>query len=390
MKIIPAILLLACLGLIVSIVIIRVHYQISLNPGDMSFCHISDAIDCDAVLSSPYVKLGPFFNAELAFGYYLILIWGLFEAWGAKKPLPAFSYIFIWAVIAAVYNITLNFLSIMKLRAVCPLGLILSVINLAVLILLPLKMKVPFLRLPATLCQKLLLAPKSLLFYGAGTILIFGMGLLFARKLNPQAQFSFGIIPEAYLRTFYALPQKEVPLPKRPVSGNPNAPLTILAFSDLQCPPCRRFEAALKPVLKQYGDRIRVIYLNYPLDSSCNPTVSGTRYPMACIAAKEALCTYQHGKFSEYRDLVFEHRERGRASLSNLIREVGMDLSSFENCLASEKTAGLLKEDIATSTQFDVEGVPSIYINGRRFRDWSNAERFRLVLESELTRTVGH
>jgi len=386
-KIIPAILSLSLLGLIVSVLIIRIHYQISLNPGEKSFCYFSDMFDCEAILASPYAKLGPFFNAELAFGYYLILIWGLVESWGKKKPLPALSYVFTWTIFAAIYSVTLNLLSTVKLGVICPLGLITTIINLIVLVLLPLEMKVPLPQLPNTIKKKLFLAPKSLLFYGVGTLIIFGMGLLFARKLNPQARYSFGISPEAYLKSFYALPQKEIPLPERPIRGSPDASVTILVFSDFRSTACRRAESTLKPVLEQYRDRIRQIYLNYPLNSSCNPMVRQTKYPMACIDSKAALCAYQQGKFWEYHDWVFQNRSIDYESLADALE---MERSSFENCVISEKTAKLLKEDIAAATQFKVDRIPTLYINGRQFRDWSNAERLRLVLESELSQTALH
>lgn len=289
-KIIPAILFLAVLGMIISVLMIQIHYQLSVDPDKKSFCHISGTIDCDAVLASPYAKLGPFFNAELSFNYYLLIIAGIFTAWSAKKRLPILAGLFLLTLFYAVYGLVIGSIPIVKLGVACPLGLIIAMINLAILVLLPTAMKVPLRELPLTLKRKLIGAPKTLLTYLIVASMIFGMGFAFSRKLNPQAQYSFGFSPEVYLKSFYALPQKQIPLPERPIRGNPNAPVTILVVSDFQCPACRLAYDALKPIVGQYGDHIRQIYLNYPLNSSCNSAVGSAKYPLSCVASQAALC----------------------------------------------------------------------------------------------------
>ncbi len=233
------------------------------------------------------------------------------------------------------------------------------------------------------------MSAKTLLVPGIGALLIFGLGLVLARRLNPEARYSFGVSPESYLDDYYDLPQIKILLPERTFFGNPGAELTIVAFSDLQCPGCRRAESVLGPILEEYKERIRLIYLNYPPNLDCNPTARRTKHSlMACINAKQALCASQLGKFSAYRAWLSKNQVQYE-SLSKLVDEWGMDHSAFENCLASEKTAAFLKEDIETATGFGVTGIPSLMINGRRFRDWRSPERLRLILESELAQAEG-
>ncbi len=379
------ILFLSVLGLILSILMIRTHYRISMDPEKKSFCNISEKINCDAVLASPSAKLGPFFKGEINFSYYLFLILGLLRIWREKKRLAFLSFLFFLAFIFSLGSIVLASVSTAKLHILCPLGLINIFISLTILALLPSVMKVPLRELPRTLKKKLIYAPKSLLIYLLCVLVTFGVGLAFSRKLNPQAQYSFGFSPESYLENFYGLPQQEVLLPERPIRGNPNASVTLLRFSDFSSGACQGVAAALKPILEQYGDRIRQVYLNYPLNASCNPAVQRTKFPMSCLASKAALCAFQQGKFWDYHDRVLQHPTQNYKSVAN---ELGMDLFSFENCLDSEKTNRLLQEDIATAIQFKVTKVPTIYINGRPFLDWQNAERLRLVLESELERST--
>lgn len=388
-KVFPAILFLLFLGLISSVLIIRIHYQMSVFHGQKSYCHISDGFTCDTVLASPYARLGPFFIAELGMGYYIILICGLIYSWGQKKPLSILSALFLCALLGAGFGITLNILTLAKLGVICPLCLLSTTISVVVLILLPSAMEISIQELPGTI-KKLLFAPKSLLSYAAVTLLISGIGILYGRKLNPQARYSFGYSPKAYLKSFFDSPQINVALPERPVLGNPNAKVTVVAFSDMQCPGCRRAESVLNPILEQYKDRIRLIYLNYPLDPSCNPTAGRSKHHLIdCQNAKEALCANQLGKFPEYHDWAFKNQMAKSESPMGLPAQLSLDPSSFENCLASEKTAALLREDIETANLFEVRSLPSIYINGRLFRDWGDTERLRLVLESELTQATG-
>lgn len=384
-KIFPTILVLSLLGLIISILMIRIHYRISVDPDKKSFCHLSQKIDCDAVLASPPAKVGPFFKAELNFSYYLFLILGLLCIWKEKKRLPFLSFLFFLAFFFSVCSLVLDSISIAKLHIICPLGLINIFISLTILALLPSVMKIPLREMPRTLKKKLIYAPKSLLTYLFFVLVVFGIGLAFSRKLNPQAQYSFGFSPESYLKNFYGLPQQEILLPERPIRGNPNASVTILVFSDFSSGACQRAASALKPILEQYGDRVRQVYLNYPLNSSCNSAVQRTRFPTACLSSKAALCASQQGKFWEYHDRVIQHPTIDYKSVAV---ELGMDRLSFENCMGSEKTNELLQEDIATAIQFKVSRVPTIYINGRLFLDWSNAERLRSVLESELEQSA--
>jgi len=97
------------------------------------------------------------------------------------------------------------------------------------------------------------------------------------------------------------------------------------------------------------------------------------------------LCSFKEGKFWEYHDLIFENQKKlSRDTLLNLAQEIGIDLPRFEQCLASEETTNLLKEDAELGKQLEVQGTPTVFINGHAFRDWSYPERLQLVIESEI------
>lgn len=384
-KVFSTILFLSVLGLIISIFMIRIHYQLSVDPQKKSLCHISEKINCDTVLASPFAKVGPIFKAELNFSYYLFLLSATLYALSLKKRLPLLSFLFSLSFLFFVYSVVLGSISTAKLHIVCLLGLISVLVNLAIVIFLVSAMNISVRDLPRTLKKKLIYAPTLILSYLIFVFIAFGVSLSFARRINPQAEYSFGFSPETYLKNFYAMPQQNILLPERPIRGSAQAAVTVLVFSDFSSGACQRAAVALKPILEQYGNRIRQIYLNYPLNASCNSAARGTKFPMACLASKAALCAFQQGKFWDYHDRVVQHPTLDYKSVAD---ELGMDRFSFENCLGSEKTNILLQEDVATAIQFKVNKVPTIYINGRLFSDWQNAERLRLVLESELERSA--
>lgn len=385
-KAIPFLLGLAVLGLIISVLLVRIHFQISVDPESKSFCHISDWLDCDAVLASPYAKMGPVFIAELGCGYYILFICGLLLSGGSSKPLSILPFLFIGAVFSFVYSAILNAIFMLKLGVVCLPCLLIPIINLATLGLLSMEMKIPLRELPGVMKQHNLFRFKHLLAPGISVLLIFGMALVLARRLNPQARYSLGISPEKSLKQFYSSSPKDILIPERTALGNPNAGTTIVAFSDFQCPACRRAESVLGPILDEYKDRIRLVYLNYPLNPECNPMASRTKHHlMACVTAREILCAYQFGKFSQYHDWAVKNKVRYQ-NPSALADELGLDRSSFEKCLDSERTKGLLKEDIETAVGFGVVKSPAIFINGRLFSDWPDMATFRLILDSEMPR----
>lgn len=308
-------------------------------------------------------------------------------AWNPRNRLPVLSFLCICTFFFVIYGFVLAYLSLAGLGVLCPLCLASNLINLGILILLPFAMEIPFREIFATILRRFFLSPKSLSYCLITGLLFFGIGLVFARRLNPNARYAFGFEPEAYLKAFYDSPQKAITLRERPFRGNPDAGVTIIHISDFQCRSCRRAQSTLAPIFNQYGDRIRLIFLNYPFNFSCNPVVSSRQYPLTCLASEAALCANQQGKFWEYYDRLYQNQAGG--SFSDLAGQLGMDPFSFEKCLNSKEIEKMLKQDIETALRLGVETIPVIYINGRRFTDWPDAARLRLVLDSELFRTAG-
>ena len=162
-----------------------------------------------------------------------------------------------------------------------------------------------------------------------------------------------------------------------PVLGPPNAPITIVEFSDFECPFCSRFAQSTAPALRrQYGDRIRWIFVNYPLRSI---------HPNAYEAALAGECAADQGRFWPFYDALFS----GRHPLSGdgyvaAAGEIGLDEERFETCYRNADPAHEVLLDIQEGEKFYILGTPTFYVNGKRMEGAQRPEAFAAVIDSIL------
>jgi protein-disulfide isomerase len=210
---------------------------------------------------------------------------------------------------------------------------------------------------------------RSVLTGGLGALIGFAVGLGAARyvlPLGPTAGAATTVISPNVIPTATAPPAAlglgaptRIPIPTegRPARGPSNAPVTIVEFTDYECPFCRQhFAQTLPLLLKQYGDRVRYVVLNYPIPSL---------HPDAAGAAEAAECAAAQGKFWEYHDGLLAAPSLERGSLTKLAERVKLDRRSFAACLDTKAHAELVGRDIALGTSLGVTGTPAFFINGR-------------------------
>jgi len=170
-----------------------------------------------------------------------------------------------------------------------------------------------------------------------------------------------------------------------PAEGPPTAPVTVVEYSDFLCPHCRNLAAALGRYLPQSGDRFRMYFKQYPLDSECNPKVKRSVHPGSCTTALGALCANEQGKFWQYHNKVFEAppANPSRQDIEGIGRSLGLDMAAFGTCLSSPATSARLKKEIAEGAAAGVVGTPAIYINGKQLPRLND---FAQVVEDEAAK----
>ena len=161
--------------------------------------------------------------------------------------------------------------------------------------------------------------------------------------------------------------------------------VTIIKFSDFQCPSCRVGAQTLHPVLRRYEGRVRFVYRNFPLDSACNRVNQRPMHPHACELAAGAICSEQQQKFEEYYQKVFEEQPMlARGSALEIARRTGMDAGRFETCLTDPATLAAVNQDVEEGIALNIESTPTFFVNGRRVTGAQPPEVWNRVIESLL------
>jgi protein-disulfide isomerase len=160
-----------------------------------------------------------------------------------------------------------------------------------------------------------------------------------------------------------------------PVRGPANAPIEIVEWSDFQCPFCQRVGPSLKQVFDTYGDRVKLVYREYPLPN----------HPNARPASEAGQCANEQGKFWPMHDKMFANQQRlGASDLKQYASELGLDTATFNACFDTHKYAAQVEADIAAGNDAGVNGTPALFINGRMLSGAQPFEAFKKIIDEEL------
>jgi protein-disulfide isomerase len=163
--------------------------------------------------------------------------------------------------------------------------------------------------------------------------------------------------------------------PDDPVKGNPRAPVTVVVFSDFQCPYCSRVEPTLKQVEQAYGPKVRIAWKHKPLPF----------HPNAVPAALAAEAAREQGKFWQMHDKMFAaQQELSPASYERWARELGLDLPRFKAAQASEKLKARVTEDDQLASRLGIDGTPTMAVNGELVVGAVPFETLKAVIDRKL------
>jgi protein-disulfide isomerase len=165
-----------------------------------------------------------------------------------------------------------------------------------------------------------------------------------------------------------------------PYRGNADAPVTIVEFSDFHCPFCRRVKPTLAQLLAKYPEKIKLVYRDLPLDSL---------HPTARAAAEAARCAQEQGQFWPYHDKLYERDpDASPEALKGVAKEVGLNLSVFEQCVASGKFRTAVQASVDEAERLGATGTPAFFINGRLVSGALPLETFERMINEELAGSV--
>ena len=176
----------------------------------------------------------------------------------------------------------------------------------------------------------------------------------------------------SYLEPF-RMPVKDQGFPSK---GPESAPVTIVEFSDFECPYCSRVNPTLDQVVDRYGDKVRLVFRQFPLSRI---------HPNAQKAAEASLCAGEQGKFWQMHDVMFrDQRNLGVAALREKAATVDVEMDPFNECLDSDRYADAVAADLEEGATLGVTGTPAIFINGRFLSGAQPFEEFSKIIDDEL------
>lgn len=162
------------------------------------------------------------------------------------------------------------------------------------------------------------------------------------------------------LERWQAAPVRDLELGSAYALGPEDAPVTIVEFSDFECPFCKQAAGYLTSLRAQYGDKLRLVFKDFPLDSACNPHIERQTHALACKAAVLARCAGAEGRFWEMHDAIFALPSLTHESLRALASTLGLGV-----CDAEEEIAARIQADVEEGRQLGVTATPTLFVNGR-------------------------
>ena len=170
---------------------------------------------------------------------------------------------------------------------------------------------------------------------------------------------------------------------ERPAQGPEDAAVTIVEFTDYQCPFCRRWHQETYPeLLETYGDRVRYVVRHLPIKNA---------HPFAEEMARAAVCAHRQDRFWDYHERLFQgpFEAPGEGVLEGHAHALGLDPSEFSTCLESEASLDVVSGDFVYGVGLGVRSTPSFWIEGRLLRGVQSIEALRGVLDPLLESQAG-
>jgi protein-disulfide isomerase len=159
-----------------------------------------------------------------------------------------------------------------------------------------------------------------------------------------------------------------------PALGPPDAAVIVVEFSDFQCPFCRASQVTLKQILREYKDRVRLVFKHLPLDIHAE----------AFASAQAAYCAGEQMSFWKYQDALFSSDDLSVETLTRIASDVGLNVSKFRDCLNSEGSRNHILQDTRDARQFGITSTPTFLVNGKLVSGAVRFEEFKAIIEAEL------
>jgi protein-disulfide isomerase len=354
--------ILMLIGFGVSYYLSQHHFEMMEGLGNFkSACNLNDYVNCDAVNSSQFAKLpGGIPLSVVCLGFYLGLLiisfinWipSVRENWERAIAKTTTSLMALAATFSVIYLMIMIFV----IKKLCTFCLAIDAVNTLGLITSWFLYKKSAKNISAQG------AWKTLVGICLASIVITTIAIMPTKKSITDQD-----IKTILANTLHS-PQFNVNTAGAPSIGNPQAPVTIVEFSDFQCPFCQRGAKIMNVLLSKFPDKLKIVFKNYPLDMKCNPEIKNPMHTTSCEAALYAICAHEQKLFEPVYETFFENQmDLAPGKPEVLAAQIkGIDSKKLTQCYQSPLTATQLQADIQEGIQFGIQGTPTFFVNGHK------------------------
>ena len=351
---------LSVLGIVVAVELTRIHLFVHTDPDYRSVCAVSEGVNCETVALSPYS----------VFAGIPVSVWGiigysamaLLSFWSLSRRrlhgLWPWGLLFVAAFAAMVASLILAVISATKIDSLCLFCMSTYAIN-AILLAIAI---VVFRRSRARISTLVLLDLTALAIRPKlGALLLIGTMTAVGTTVATMPRYW-----EPSDGTALPLPASGTDADGSHWVGAENPELTIVEYSDYECPHCRVAHEKVRLLVASHPNRLRLVHRHLPLDQKCHPKVKRPFHKHACELAAAAECAAFQQKFWEMNDALFSMQISKKKEIPDLLEmavSLGLDRSEFKQCLSEDEAGAKVAADIEASVRRGLSGTPS-YIVG--------------------------
>ncbi|MBN2718972.1 MAG: thioredoxin domain-containing protein [Deltaproteobacteria bacterium] len=369
---------LSLVGLWLAAELTGIHYNTHQNPEFHSMCAISEGLNCETVALSPY---SVFLNLPVSIwgimGYLLIFVFAAVSLKLNDRGRPLIGAISGFSTIAFLSSLLLATISFAKIDSMCLFCMGTYAVN-SILLILSIIMLVKGPKNPFTAVRDdlIFLTRKPLLL---GFIVIMGIG--------PMAIAYARITPYWHTAGFDDMPSFSTGIDEdgNHWIGAATPSVTIIEYTDYECPYCRKAHKQLRELLSKYAGKVRVVHRHFPLDQACNPKIKQKFHQFACHFSTAVECAARGDKFWEMNDAIFSSQETQKAETIDVEKfaiQLGLDRSEFNQCLKDESIQKIILKNINQGIADYVSATPTFVVNGQAFKGRLTEEQLVKLLNA--------
>ncbi len=352
------------------------HYRVYNDITYRSFCALTQSINCDTVAQSQF---SVFYSLPVAVwglcGYIFIFLLLISVRKNETPDKGLWGFFFLYYTFCSILSILLAYISIQFIESICLFCLLIYFMNWISLFIIFIVFKRYKLKFSDQLKQDINFIAKNKVQYSY--ILSFLFFSIFTLLFSYPEYWKIDISSRLY-HLNSGVTEKGYPW-----IGAENPQITVIEYTDYQCFACKKSHYALRKLVEEYPDKLRLVHRHFPISSICNPLLTENLHNKSCAFAQIAICAEQQNFFWEVNDYLFF--KNNDDNIKKMLTEIGGNYLKLLSCLEMEKSRKRLFEDIQEGIKQGVNATPSFIVYGELFKGRLPLEQIAEELKSNAT-----